>query len=162
MKQLTEEAKQAIVKKALNGNHQGLKSLAESYNVGYSTLQKWLRFYRKGETTFSINKSAGQLTSTQRLNHLLATAKLDEVSMGAYCRQQGLYSHQLQQWKDEFMSDNKTNKNQPQLLELKALRAENKMLKRDLRRKDSALAETTALLVLKKKADLIWGEPEDV
>ncbi len=45
--------------------------------------------------------------------------------------------------------------------ELKALRSENKRLKKDLNRKDKALAETSALLVLKKKADLIWGDPED-
>lgn len=42
--------------------------------------------------------------------------------------------------------------------ELKALKEENKRLKRDLHRKNKALAETSALLVLKKKADLIWGE----
>ena len=38
---------------------------------------------------------------------------------------------------------------------------ENKVLKRDLRRKDKALAETSALLILKKKAQEIWGTPED-
>ncbi len=36
-----------------------------------------------------------------------------------------------------------------------------KELERDLQRKDRALAETTALLVLKKKADLIWGSGEN-
>ncbi len=41
------------------------------------------------------------------------------------------------------------------------LREENKRLKKELRRKEKALAETSALLVLKKKAHLIWGEPED-
>lgn len=46
-------------------------------------------------------------------------------------------------------------------VELKALRNENKLLKQELRRKDSALAETAALLVLKKKATLIWGGLED-
>jgi len=34
-------------------------------------------------------------------------------------------------------------------------------LERELRRKEAALAETAALLVLKKKADLIWGEGKD-
>ena len=34
---------------------------------------------------------------------------------------------------------------------------EMKQLKHDLNRKDKALAELTALLVLKKKADLLWG-----
>ena len=45
--------------------------------------------------------------------------------------------------------------------EMGKLRAENKELKRDLHRKDRALAETTALLVLKKKADLLWGTGEN-
>ena len=36
-----------------------------------------------------------------------------------------------------------------------------KELERDLSRKEKALAETTALLVLKKKADLIWGSGEE-
>ena len=45
--------------------------------------------------------------------------------------------------------------------EMCELKAENKELKRDLYRKDRALAETTALLVLKKKADLIWGTEEN-
>ena len=44
---------------------------------------------------------------------------------------------------------------------LKRLRQENAELKRDLARKDKALAETTALLVLKKKAQLLWGQGED-
>jgi hypothetical protein len=34
-------------------------------------------------------------------------------------------------------------------------------LERELRRKEAALAEAAALLVLKKKADAIWGEPKD-
>ena len=34
-------------------------------------------------------------------------------------------------------------------------------LEKDLRRKEKALAETAALLVLKKKVQEIWGEPED-
>jgi hypothetical protein len=57
---------------------------------------------------------------------------------------------------------NKDQKPQQGLTELKALRAENKLLKQELRRKNSALAETAALLVLKKKANLIWGVEEDV
>ena len=83
------------------------------------------------------------------------------MSVGIYCRKHGLFSHQLQQWKEEFMSQKTEQKNTQQLSELKALKAENKLLKQDLRRKEKALAKTAALLVLKKKADLIWRETED-
>ncbi len=41
------------------------------------------------------------------------------------------------------------------------LREQNRRLNQELRRKDKALAETSALLVLKKKAHLIWGDNED-
>jgi hypothetical protein len=68
----------------------------------------------------------------------------------------------LQQWKNEFMLQDKNQKKQEIQSELKALRAENKLLKQDLLRKNRALAETTALLVLKKKANLIFGELKDV
>ncbi len=59
------------------------------------------------------------------------------------------------------MTKDKGQESQEYLAELKALRAENNLLKKELRRKDSALAEATALLILKKKANLIWGVDED-
>jgi transposase len=34
-------------------------------------------------------------------------------------------------------------------------------LEQELRRKEKALAEVAALLVLQKKAQAIWGDPED-
>jgi transposase-like protein len=96
------------------------------------------------------------------LQHLLATEKLDEIGVGVYCREQGIHSFQLKKWKDEFMNHHAVKK-QPDKLshELKTLRQENRRLKKDLKRKNKALAETSALLVLKKKANLIWGDPEE-
>jgi transposase-like protein len=162
MKQLSQEAKQTIVEKALTSNEQSIREIAVLHNVGYSTLQKWMRKHRASHSATNIPQMASQLTAAERFQHLMATASLDEIAIGAYCRQQGLYSHQLEQWKEAFMKQSDKEKKQQQQSEIKALRAENKLLKQDLRRKEKALAETTALLVLKKKAALIWGEPEDV
>lgn len=163
MTRLSEEAKRSIVEKALTKNGKSLAEIASLHNIGYSTLQKWIFKYKHdmGIAKNSNNSSRNtQLTGPERLQHLLATSTLDETALGAYCREHGLYSFQMQQWKNEFMSENDNQKKEDQRSELKALRAENKLLKQDLLRKDRALAETTALLVLKKKADLIWGEPE--
>ncbi len=54
--------------------------------------------------------------------------------------------------------NNQPPKNQS---ETKALRQENKALKKELNRKDKALAETAALLVLQKKVHAIWGTNAD-
>lgn len=97
------------------------------------------------------------LTRAEQLEHLLATSRLDDVKIGAYCREHGLYSFQLQQWKNEFMTNDNSQKKRETQSELKALRIENKLLKKDLLRKDRALAETTALLVLKKKLHYSLG-----
>jgi len=45
--------------------------------------------------------------------------------------------------------------------ELKDTEKEVRQLEKELTRKEKALAEAAALLVLRKKANAIWGEPED-
>ena len=46
--------------------------------------------------------------------------------------------------------------------ELKESEKERKKLEKEIQRKDKALAEAAVLLVLSKKAQAIWGGPEDV
>lgn len=158
---LSEDAKQAIVQKALGQRGRGLKALAEAHHIGYSTLQKWVSCYRKEAQPGGLSQKGG-LSAADKLKHLLATAALDEEGLGAYCRGQGIYSFELQQWKEDLMREKSTEKRPSEGSELKRLRAENKALKQELQRKDRALAETSALLVLKKKAALVWGEVGDV
>lgn len=162
MTRLSPEAKQAIIAKALTANGHGIRELATLHNVGYSTLYQWVKGCRAGKLRTHSGTAAGQHTQAERFEHLMATSMLDEAAVGAYCRERGLFSHQLTLWKKEFMSQNKEQKNNSEHSELKALRLENKLLKHDLRRKDKALAETAALLILKKKATLLWGDHEDV
>ena len=163
MKQISIETKEAIVKQALQKKDKNLSEIAAANNIGYSTLQKWLRAVREGRPlgrSYADGKT-NSISKPDQFRHLLATANLDESALGGYCRQHGLYSHQLTTWKESFMSNSNQAKHAKQLEELKKVKTENKTLKKDLRRKEKALAEASALLVLKKKADLIWGENED-
>ena len=63
--------------------------------------------------------------------------------------------------RNEFMTSKKDDLSAKQKSELKLLKHKIKQLTQELNRKDKALAETAALLVLKKKANLIWGEDEE-
>jgi transposase len=162
MGHLSVDSKHAIVQKALGRNGRTLKELAQSHNIGYSTLQKWIRHYRNNvKITPTAQKTNKALSQAEKFQHLMATGSLNDVEVGVYCREQGIYSFELKQWKENFMTQKSIEKKDSELAELKLLRAENKELKREIQRKDRALAETTALLVLKKKAALIWGEAED-
>jgi len=162
------ETKEAIVKQVFSKESLSLAEIARRNNLPPSTLDGWVKQAQLkavgnasgSETTRSVS-SLVPLGAAERLEHLLASAKLSEVELGAYCRERGLYSFQLDQWKKEFRVQDKEKAKEQENAELKALRGEVKRLRSELNRKDKALAEASALLILKKKADLIWGDPED-
>lgn len=161
MTRITPEAKQSIIEKAINRGQKTLNQIAEESNVGYSTLTGWLKLARHdaGFTPGRRGRPPKGQGHKPPLEHLLATKGLDEEAVGVYCREQGIYSFQLEEWRNRLMKhDGNEKQTTIDRNELKALKEENKRLKRDLHRKDKALAETSALLVLKKKADLIWGD----
>ena len=163
MKALSRKVKESIIQQALNRGSKTLLSIARSNNIGLSTLSKWLRRNREGKPLSTVRSSLAApeaLSRVEQFNHVLATHALDDVSLGQYCREHGLYSHQITQWKEDVMSTTKRDCS-AQNMALKKLKDENKELKRELRRKDKALAEASALLIMKKKADLIWGVDED-
>jgi transposase len=165
MSRLSKDAIEAIVLKSLSRGTESLRSFAKSNNVGFSSLKRWTSNYREGKPLLAGKPHTGPKSTrknVERFNHILATSGLDEVSLGAYCREHGLYSHQLTEWRESFMSNQQQQKITNHQAELKALKAEIKCLHQELRRKDSILAEATALLIMKKKADLLWGSNEDV
>jgi transposase-like protein len=105
MKRLSEEAKLSIIKKALVRNGQTISEVAEDHNVTYSALSRWLRNYKS--VTLSENcgmTPEAENSLAERFKHLQATVDQDDVTVGAYCRKHGLYTHQLTQWKSDFMT----------------------------------------------------------
>ena len=164
MQHLSKKAKEILVKKTLKRGNKSIASIAQENGIGKSTLTRWLTSFRKNNRSFDIGiktSTGNNLSQSEKFNHLMNTASLDERSLGVYCRKHGLYSHQLQQWRTYFMGSDKSERSSKDKAKLKALSLENKQLKKDLRIKEKALAEASALLVLKKKATLIWGEVED-
>jgi transposase-like protein len=130
MGHLSEESKQAIVQKALGQNDRTKKEIAQSHNIGYSTLQKWVKRYRNNvKINPTVQTTNKELSQAEKFQHLMATASLDDVAAGIYCRERGIYSFQLKQWKETFMTQKVIDKKHAELSELKSLRAENKALK---------------------------------
>ena len=158
---LSSEAKEIIVKKVLSGE-QTMRKAAASNNVALSTLYEWVkRFKSQNPLNQPVSNSSKPPTTAERFKHLQATFGQEDVIVGAYCRQHGLYPHQLTQWEKEFMTKDVSDKDKKSMDEMRALRAENKSLKKLILRKDKALAETVALLVLKKKAAQLWEDNEE-
>ena len=93
---------------------------------------------------------------------VVETVALNEAQLGEYCRKRGIYPEQLQRWRQSCEQANGEAKPPRAPAETRREAHRIQELERELRRKDKALAETAALLVLRKKADAIWGKDEDV
>lgn len=158
-----EEFKKNIVKKFLANSNISLRHISRENGIAISTAHGWIKKYGSDvENSQKLSKkSPNDWTLEERFNILIETASLTEEARSIYCRQKGIYQYQLTEWHELFMKTKIDVKNNEELTELRALRAENKSLKKELYRKDKALAETSALLVLKKKADYLWGEIEE-
>lgn len=162
MKTYSKNFKEALVKKALLQSDISPRRFAKEAGVSNSALYNWIQRYKSGDGFEGVTKNgSNDWTTEDRFNMLIESGSLTEEQRGAYCRRKGIFQHQLLEWKKEFMKPRKEVKDTQAQAELKLLRSENKGLKKDLRRKEKALAETSALLILKKKADLIWGGIEE-
>jgi hypothetical protein len=100
-------------------------------------------------------KRPNDRSRAERLQLLLASHGLKDEALNAFCREHGVFPHQLQQWQADFEAG--TPSDDP--TKLRQLQTENKQLARELQRKDKALA-AAALLVLQKKYQALWEEKE--
>ncbi len=172
-----------MVEKMLPPNAQSASYLAKRTGIAQSTLSKWLRD-TKSDSLLSMktrnkNKTKGKnnhqndpvkkLSSGGNKKHslsledkhqiVLEAGRLDSKELGAFLRTHGLHESDLAQFQEDV---------QIALSEVKEFGRKEKKHKKDLhkiekelRRKEKALAEAAALLVLKKKVQAIWGDEDN-
>ncbi len=156
------QLKKAVIEKVLQGNKQH-HEIAIEFGVGRSTIGKWLKEYKQnGRITLkSKEKIPKDWTAEERMSALLKTGSMSAEDRTAWCRKKGIFTHNLDQWKKDAISAMTPKSTKAQAEKERKYKKEIAILKKDLFRKEKALAETAALLVLKKKVQEIWGEPED-
>ena len=162
MKQYSEEFKTNIIAKMLPPNNVGVPELARETGIPKDTLYTWRIKHLKsnGQATAQPVPSGG-LRSEEKFAVVVETASLNELELSEYCRRKGLYPQQISTWREACLQANASaavkvdrEKRRQQGKQIKQLEAE-------LRRKEKALAEAAALLMLQKKVQALWGEPED-
>jgi transposase-like protein len=164
---------QAVEKALSRSGVTTLKDVADSLGIGHSTLNKWMVKSRNQEfepvtdaeisslSLMSKEKRPQDWSLEEKLNLIITCGSLGDEAVSALCREQGIYPHHIKQWKQDFVGGAKASAKANAPSEAKSLKSENKALKKELNRKDKALAETAALLVLQKKVNAIWGSDED-
>jgi transposase-like protein len=142
-----------------------LREVSKRAGVGRGTAQK-LRDELKetGQITSSEKElNADDWPSREKFLAVVATSGMNEYEKGEYCRERGIYAEQLEMWRETCISANGASVGNASELRasLKEETLKIRKLERELARKEKALAEAAAILVLRKKADAIWGDKED-
>jgi transposase-like protein len=159
-----QERKEAILRKLLPPHNRTIASLAKEEGISTATLYNWRKAARRAGRLLPDHAADPEgWSSRDKFNAVLETAALSEAELGEYCRRRGLYVEQIERWRAscEQANDLAAAESQRDSEAVKAERKRARELERELRRKDSALAETAALLALRKKARAIWGDEDE-
>jgi len=154
---------------------EGITATALSREVGIAqpTLSRWLREATtlggmanrakktKGKDASSGSKSPIQWTPEEKLRVVAAAAELSDEDLGAFLRREGLHEAQLLQWREAVEAALGQRPTGKARRAASAEAREVKALRKELNRKEKALAEVAALLALQKKAREIWGDGDD-
>ena len=144
---------------------EGLSAKTLSQEAGaphQTTLSEWLRQAQGGERmskSKSKSKRPQDWTAGEKLAVVLEADSLAEDELGALLRRRGLHQAHLDRWREQMLQGLEAPRRargskSPESRQIREL-------ERDLQRKDKALAEASALLILKKKAQVIWGDVGD-
>ena len=165
MYQISKERKEAILKLLLPPISKSVTEVAKQENISNKTLYNWLNLAKKaGQPVPGKTKTTEDWSVETKLAVIAETATFSESELSQYCREKGLYVEQINKWKQSFIDGFSEQEVDPRVFRQQAKldKAEIKELKKELRYKEKALAETAALLVLRKKLNAFWGaENED-
>ena len=156
---------QALIKVRERGTRSVL-DVANDLHMAVGTLRKWISKSNqaKGEVSEPADHLPDDLPAqfwgpAQRLQALLETYALSQAQLHAWCREKGLFEHQLKAWSEAFCSAPASDSRESKAA-LRELQTRHEGLQRDLRRKERALAEAAALLVLQKKFQALLGDED--
>ena len=158
------ERKAAVLRRMLPPEATPIRRLSLEEGISEGTLHIWRREARnKGQLLPDAEACPEGWSSRDKFAAVLEAAALNEADLAAWCRERGLYPEQIKAWRqaceaaNDWAQASTAKASQISREERKRIKA----LERELARKERALAEAAALLVLRKKAAAIWGEEED-
>lgn len=151
------EFKEQALRKVFQREGRTIEAVADELNMATTTLKGWMQTAKREQKKMSDNtaKRPEDWSMEERLQALQESHALSETELGAWCRARGIFAHHLQQWRSDFCSPAPSR---PHTTELRELKTTIQRLEREVLRKDKALAEAAALLILQKKFQALLAD----
>lgn len=145
------------VAKLLSRGKRTVHEVALELNVNYHTAKNWMKrgMANQAGVSQARDKRPQDWSAQEQLLALHETHGLSGEALQAWCRERGLFAHHLASWQTAFCAQTNAESG---TREVRALKDENQQLKRELVRKEKALAEAAALLILQKKFRALWED----
>ncbi len=162
MPHYSEEYKEKLVREMMLPGGRSVLEIHRATGISENTLYSWKKRYG-GEEDEGEQPRPENWDGERKLLVLTETGGLNKQEMSEYCRENGLYIEQIERWREFAIAGTESGSllTKGQRQEWQRDRKKLCELEKELRRKEKALAEVAALLVLEKKAQAIWGEGEE-
>ena len=148
-----------MLEKLLGPDARTACSLSREVGVPQTTLSRWMR---QAVTLKDMDtKKRKSWSAEEKLRIVVQASELPEEELGAFLRREGVHTSQLKRWRETARGALAGGQVSEARRQAARDRKRIQELERELRRKDKALAESAALLWLKKKAQEIWGDEDD-
>lgn len=162
MTSYSKEFKSNMVARMLPPINEPVSKVSKETHISISTLHKWKKEHLEtGEPIKASN--ASRWSSQDKFMVVIETASMNETELSKYCRTKGIYPDLIKEWKAICMQANGGVAEEASRLnkEMKSKDKEIKSLEKELLRKEKALAETAAILVLRKKLGALLGTDDE-
>lgn len=163
MKKYSDKFKARMVSRMLGERRISANILSQEVGISQPTLSRWLKdagtivgVTDKKKST-PTGKSPEAWSPQEKLQAISESAGIADADLGAWLRRNGLKEEHLRQWREQALSGIAARPSRVNLDDRKKVQT----LEKELTRKDKALAETAALLVLQGKMQALWAVEDD-
>ena len=160
----TNDEKESLLKRMLPPENCSLTQLSNETGISKSTLSSW-KIKAREISSGVLNKQGNgkDVSALEKFIIVMETYTMTEIQLSEYCRTKGIFVEQVKNWRETCINANEFEPQSTKELRIKIQEEQKKTkaLEKELTRKDKALAETAALLVLRKKLEAIWGDSEE-
>lgn len=155
-RKFSEEQKRMWVKKFLTRGSKSIDVFCRENAMSSTALYKWVAIYGRTDDMKPLARTPHQWTAQEKFKAVMDFDALEVEEQGAYLRREGVHADHIEMWREKMQKSL-----EPESSDKKSERGEMIYkildLEKELARKEKALAEAAAILILKKKVDSIWG-----
>ena len=158
-RKFSEEQKRMWVKKFLSRGSKSIDVFCRENAMSGTALYRWVSIYGKTDDMKPLTRAPQNWTPEEKFKAVMAFDSLPVEEQGAFLRREGVHADHIEMWREKMQKSL-----EPESTDKRTERGELiykiQGLEKELLRKEKALAEAAAIIILKKKVDLIWGNED--